>query len=149
MAVERAVSIRRRIRVAPRTARATRVLELVAAATCAVSAFAKLLGPTPGDAECVAVAAQGAAEATLAAWLADGARPRAAAAATALVGLALAAAALLDWPSSLDGRPQRLVAALVLVLLGGLRLSVRPLLKRQARRRRPRDEIARFEGRGP
>jgi len=114
-----------------------RAVELTVAAVCAALALLKLFAPLPADAgEAVAATAVGVVEATLAAWLAVGSRPRHAASAVAAFGVALAVASMSARPPSRDvgcgclgpfraAQAHRLVVAGALVVLAGARLSAR------------------------
>jgi hypothetical protein len=128
------------------THRTARVLELATAAACAALALAKALGPASPEAAhaaaATAVAAKavaatvGVVEATLAAWLVDGRRPRLAASTVAAFGVALAVASAFAAPPGADAggcgclgpvhadQARRLVVAGALVVLAGLRLGV-------------------------
>jgi hypothetical protein len=122
------------------TDRTARVLELAAAAACAALALAKAFGPSsPYAAHAAAAtiaAAVGVVEATLAAWLVDGRRPRLAAWTVAAFGVALAVASAFAAPPGADAggcgclgpfhadQARRLVVAGALVVLAGLRLGV-------------------------
>jgi hypothetical protein len=118
------------------TSGTARALELAAAAACAALAVAKLFGAPPDAAARAAAAAVGVVEATLAAWLVDGRRPRPAAWALAAFGVALAVAtAFAAPPGAVSGgcgclgpfhadQARRFVVAGALVVLAGLRLCV-------------------------
>jgi hypothetical protein len=115
------------------TLRSTRALELLVASACAALALAKLFGPPPDGA---AASAVGVVEATLAAWLVDGRRPRLAASAVAAFGAALAVATAFAASPGAEGggcgclgpfhadQARRFVVAGALVVLAGLRLAV-------------------------
>jgi hypothetical protein len=115
-----------------------RAIELLAATACAALALAKAFGPSSPDAAHAVAAAIGVVEATLAAWLVDGRRPRLAASSVAAFGVALAVATAFAAPPDADAggcgclgpfhadQALRLVVAGALVVLAGLRLCVDP-----------------------
>jgi hypothetical protein len=116
----------------------TRSVELLVAAACAALAVAKLFGAPPDISARAVAAAVGVVEATLAAWLVDGRRPRLAATSVAAFGVALAVATAFAAPPGADAggcgclgpfhadQSRRFLVAGALVVLAGLRLAVDP-----------------------